>query len=364
MADVNNSTSLRADVMRPSTLGSGEIALWQEMMNARRSLQRAFFSPSFAMACERATGRAYVSVLYDAGGIKAFLPFQYATAWHQRLRLAERIGGGISDAAGLIARVGFKADGAAVMRASGLASMFVTHLVEEQSQFGLDATWCDTGFVTDVGADTDSYFASVGERSRDFVRDTERRLRRAERDFGRLEVVRFDPVPGALIDGIIAQKRAQYQRTEVVDPFSRGDSMRVISAMNESAEADCRLILTRLEANGRVLAQHLGPQCQDVLNYWFPVYDPEVRNISPGRLLLWQTIRRAPQDGIKLIDRGVGDAPYKREFATGTTRYGRGNWHAGTVRSMAARSWLSMEWRVRAWRRRAFGRHRQNTDAQ
>lgn len=359
-----DSSSIRADVMRPSALGSGEIALWQEMVQARRSLQRAFFSPTFALACERATGRAYISVLHDRNGIKAFLPFQFATAWHQRLRLAERIGGGISDAAGLIARAGFTTNAAALMRASGLACMFTTHLVEDQSQFGLDATWCDTGYVTDVGVDTDGYFAAVGERSRDFVRDTERRLRRAERDFGRLEVVRFDPVPGALIDAIIAQKRAQYKRTEVADPFSRDDSMRVISAMNEVPEQDCRLVLTRLEASGRVLAQHLGPQCEDVLNYWFPVYDPEVRNISPGRLLLWLTIRRAPQDGIKLIDRGVGDAPYKREFATGTTRYGRGNWYAGTMRSMAARSWLSMEWRLRAWRKRTSGRQRQNIDAQ
>ena len=358
------STSLRADVMRPSALGSGEIALWQEMMNAQRSLQRAFFSPIFALACERATGRAYVSVVYDKDGIKAFLPFQFATAWHQRLRLAERIGGGISDAAGLIARVGFTAGAGALMRVSGLASMFVTHLVEDQSQFGLDAAWCDTGYITDVGADSDCYFAAVGERSRDFVRDTVRRLRRAERDFGGLDMARFDPVPGALIAGIIAQKRAQYERTEVADPFSAGDGMRVISAMNEVREVDCRLVLNRLEANGRVLAQHLGPQCQDVLSYWFPVYDPEVRNISPGRLLLWQTIRRAPQDGIKLIDRGVGDAPYKREFATGTTRYGRGTWHAGSVRSMAARSWLSMGWRLRAWRRRVSTRQRQNIDAQ
>ena len=101
-----------------------------------------------------------------------------------------------------------------------------------------------------------------------------------------------------------------------------------------------------------MIAQHLGLQHHDVLSYWFPVYAPEARDVSPGRLLLWHTIRRAAEDGVNLIDRGEGDAPYKRELATGITRYGRANWTGGTGRSILARAWQSIEWRVRSWRQR------------
>jgi CelD/BcsL family acetyltransferase involved in cellulose biosynthesis len=340
-------STLRADVMRPSALGVGEITLWHQMLASRCSLQRAFFTPTFAQACERATGRAYVAVLYDGGGVRGFLPFQFASTWHERLRLAERIGGALSDAAGLVAWPDVRISAAALLRLARLGSMVITHLMEDQELFDLDATWSDIGFVTDVEAGSDSFFAAMGERSRDFVRDTERRLRRAQRRFGSLDTVRLDRIPGVLIAEVIAQKRAQYKRTQVEDPFDRHDNMRLISALNEAPAPDCRLTLTRLEADGQAIAQHLGPQYRDVLSYWFPVYDPEVRDISPGRLLLWQIIRRAPHDGVKLIDRGVGDAPYKREFATRMTRYGRAFWHAGTVRSLMARSWQSVQWRLR-----------------
>ncbi len=91
--------SICGEVMRPSALGASEIALWHQMQAQTRSLQRAFF----ALACERATGRAYVLILDDGSTIRGFLPFQFQSAWHQRLRLAERIGVDLSDAAGVIA---------------------------------------------------------------------------------------------------------------------------------------------------------------------------------------------------------------------------------------------------------------------
>ena len=49
---------LAGEVMRPSALGPAEITNWHHMMAGMPSLHRAFFTPAFAQACERATGRA------------------------------------------------------------------------------------------------------------------------------------------------------------------------------------------------------------------------------------------------------------------------------------------------------------------
>jgi CelD/BcsL family acetyltransferase involved in cellulose biosynthesis len=70
-------------------------------------------------------------------------------------------------------------------------------------------------------------------------------------------------------------------------------------------------------------------------------------------LLLWRTIQCADEYGIALIDRGEGDAPYKRELATGSTRYGRATWSGRVARSLPARAWQSLEWRLQTWSRRA-----------
>jgi CelD/BcsL family acetyltransferase involved in cellulose biosynthesis len=316
------------------------------------SLQRAFLSPTFAQACERANGRSYVAVLHDAGVIRGFFPFQFRSMWHQRLRLAERIGGGLSDAAGLIATADLRVSAALLLRLAGLSSLSITHLMAGQEQFGLDAEWSEVGHITDVRDGPDAYFAALLRRDRILVRDTERRMRKAEGGYGVLRFTRIDPIPPDMIAALIERKRQQYHRTQAIDAFARGVNIRLIAALNETPASDCRLVMSRLEAGGRVLAQHLGPQYHRVLSHWLPVYDTEARSVSPGRLLLWHMIQHATDDGIDLIDFGEGDAQYKREFATSTTRYGRASWYRGGARSVVAYVYEGLEWRLRARGRR------------
>ena len=94
---------LKCEVLPPSALGACETAAWHRMMDQSPLLQRAFFSPGFALACERAGRKVYVGVLYDDSGVQAFFPFQFKTVWHERIRLAERIGGSMSQGSSLIA---------------------------------------------------------------------------------------------------------------------------------------------------------------------------------------------------------------------------------------------------------------------
>ena len=139
------------------------------------------------------------------------------------------------------------------------------------------------------------------------------------------------------------------------DPFASADNLRLVDVLNEMPAPECQLYLSQLEAGGRILAQHLGPQHHGVLSHWFPVYDPEARAVSPGRLLLWYMIQRAGEDGIRLIDYGEGDALYKRELATGSVRYGRADWSSGGARSILARAWQSVEWRLQRRPRKDSG---------
>jgi CelD/BcsL family acetyltransferase involved in cellulose biosynthesis len=339
--------ALRAEVVRPSTLGASERAQWHEMQAQSPSLQRAFLSLTFAQACERANGRAYVAVLHDAGAIRGFFPFQFRSMWHQRLRLAERIGGGLSDAAGLIASPDLRISAPLLLRQAGISALSITHLMAGQELLGLDAEWSEVGHITDIREGPDAYFAALLERERAWVRDTERQLRKAEASYGDLRFTSTELASSDMIAELITQKRQQYQRTQAGDAFAPSANVRLISALNETPAPDCRLVMSRLGASDRVLAQHLGPQYHDVLSFWFPVYDPEAGNVSPGRLLLWQMIRHASESGIGLIDYGAGDAVYKRKFATTATRYGNADWFSGDVRSVIAHTYQGLEWRLR-----------------
>ena len=221
---------LRCEVLRPSELGPHEVAVWRQMLAQSRWLQRAFFSPTLALACERAFNRVHVAVVHEGSNIQAFLPFQFHSAWHQRLRLAERIGGNLSDAAGVIGWPDLWIDSERLMRLTGLATLFLTHLVEEQAQFGLDAVWSDKGYVTDIADGPDDYFATLAETNRSLLRDTERRLRRAEMKYGSLRYGRFERIPPQMIANVIRQKRLQYERSHVADPLARSANRRLIEA--------------------------------------------------------------------------------------------------------------------------------------
>jgi CelD/BcsL family acetyltransferase involved in cellulose biosynthesis len=350
---------LRADVIAPSRLAPAELAVWSRMLHVTPHLRRAFFTPGFARACEAAHSRAYVMVLHDGGTVRAFLPFQFSSSWHARLRLAERIGGELCDNAGLIAEPGFAIDSTALLRCCGLGVLFITHLSEGQEAFGLIPGEWEIGHHIDLSAGSASYFAALRVNRKGFVQDTERRLRRAAREYGPLTFASVTRPEREEVMRLIADKRRQYQRTDTGDAFADPRRLRVIEALTEAPTPDCMPVLSTLTAGERVLARHLGLLHAGVLNYWFPVYDVAAQKISPGRLLLWHMIEQAENLGIRLIDRGAGDSEAKRDFSTGTTRFGLANFSAGTLRSGLARLGQAAEWRLDRlrgagwWRRRS-----------
>ena len=161
-----------------------------------------------------------------------FLPFQFGSAWHERIGLAERIGGASVPGASLIAWPDLRIDARLLLRLSGLAAFNVTQLMAEQDRFGLDAAWSQVGFFTDLHAGPEAYFADLFARDRGLVRDTERCLRKAEKTYGALDFVRPDRIPADMLHQLIAEKRLQYQRTNVADPFVDAKRMRLLDILN------------------------------------------------------------------------------------------------------------------------------------
>ena len=103
LGDVAPRVPTTCRVVRPSVHVFSRSELWRSIMARSPLMRRAFFSPAFALATERAGCRSYVGVLADQRGVCGFLPFQFRNAWHQSLGLAERVGGELSQGACLVA---------------------------------------------------------------------------------------------------------------------------------------------------------------------------------------------------------------------------------------------------------------------
>jgi CelD/BcsL family acetyltransferase involved in cellulose biosynthesis len=327
---------LEARVTAPSGLDAGEIAAWLGFMAATPGLGRAFLSPRFALASERAGGRVRVAVLRDAAGPCGFFAFQFASLWHQAFGAAEPVGGALADHAGLVARPGFAIGPDVLLRLCGLGSLFLRQLSPGQAGFGLAAAPAAIGHLIDLSDGPAAYFEALAARDRPFFLDTERRARRVEKEFGRIEHATIRDPPAAAVEGLIAAKRAQYGRTEVADPLAGAEARRLLLLLARDGGPECRVVLGSLSAGGRILARHLGLLHGRTLSYWFPVYDPAARHVSPGRLLLWHTIRSAGEEGIALIDRGGGDSQAKRDFSTGTVQFGAAHYTTRGLRGRLA----------------------------
>ena len=327
-------------------LDETDITAWHAMMGQSHFLQRGFYAPKFALACERAHGLARVAVFRESGTPVAFFPFQFASRWHMVMGAGERIGGNITDHAGLIARPGFHISPRSLLTATRLKALFVTHLNERQTAFGLSGEDWRIGHIIDLRGGAERYLEELSRNSRDFVQDTRRRLRRAQKDFGTVEFM-LDTAPAITqARDVLDEKRNQYKRTGVGDVFGKSAYADIIERLFDNPSTHCRPVISILRAGGKVLAQHLGLMSQSVLSYWFPVYEPAAKAVSPGRLLLWHMIEAADKYGITFIDRGEGDSRAKQDFSTGTQRFGRAFWHRGTA-AFPARVQYSLKWRLR-----------------
>ena len=77
----------------------------------------------------------------------------------------------------------------------------------------------------------------------------------------------------------------------------------------------------------------------------FPVYNPELSKYAPGRLLLHHICKEAPMHHVRVIDRGEGDTPSKREITNDDHQFYRGSWHNKSASSYLTRGVQSVRWR-------------------
>jgi CelD/BcsL family acetyltransferase involved in cellulose biosynthesis len=70
-----------------------------------------------------------------------------------------------------------------------------------------------------------------------------------------------------------------------------------------------------LRAGDDVVAAHLGLRSAATLAWWFPVYDTRFHRYSPGLILCLEILRAMPSQGLRTLDLGKGDEPYKQRLA-------------------------------------------------
>jgi CelD/BcsL family acetyltransferase involved in cellulose biosynthesis len=191
------------------------------------------------------------------------------------------------------------------------------HLEQAAERFGLDCFQeaCLPSPYIDLAGNPD--WAASCTRKTSLVRH-ENYFRRE----GRLDVIHtrtadeIFPQLDEFFEQHIARRAETPKASLFIDPRQR-DYYRSI-ARNIGPTGWLRF--TRIEWNGRAIAFHFGLCYRRRYLFGIPSFEIDLKNHSPGEVLLRQLILAAVDEGATIFDFGPGDEAYKYRFATGEAR--------------------------------------------
>ncbi len=311
------------------------------MRRSDPAFKSVFFSIDFAMAVERTRPDATILVFKKADKVLAFLPVQYQSPGH-----AVPIGGAYNDAHGLLYHKEQSTPSYLELLKIAKLQSFTFHsletVTEESTRFSFGST---PSFLADLGSHQTSYVEFL-EQTRETIFKQRRKTKKMVRDLGPMRLI-FDCRDPIVWKQLVELKKQQYQRTNIFDLLSVDWMYRLLQELCLSSEPNqgCRGITSALFAGDVLVAGHIGLIEDDLLHYWFPVYDPQYHAYSPGTALFLGISNTAEQAGIQKIDFGYGDQPYKRKLTDTISQMQFGRFDVSPTRWLRSRSafWISSQ---------------------
>ncbi|MEO9931852.1 MAG: GNAT family N-acetyltransferase [Rhodopirellula bahusiensis] len=320
----------KIDVCEFAELAPSDLVRWEQIRAMRKDFEPPFFAARFAAAVNSVRGDVLTAVFRSSNNEPlGYLPF------HRVGGVGVPAGRFLNDAQNVIAIPGLQVDWAELARAAKVRAFNLHAIV------GSEADWIEryqlksvNAFRADLGDDSGDYLKRLEKEHRTIGKQGQK-TRKLGREIGpvRLELDCRCP---EILKQTIAWKRAQYQRTHILDLFLPDWTRDLITLLHENSlgqpglqpdstvagdnfsNDSLRGICSVLWAGDTPVATHIGMIEHGRLHYWFPTYDPAFARYSPGTALFTEILRAATPHGIHCVDMGYGEQPYKKK-QTGTT---------------------------------------------
>ena len=289
-------------------LTDDDVRLWSVLQEAAPDLASPYFCAQFTLAVASARDDVYVGLLRDGGRTVGFFPFQRDEAG-----VGRPVGGKLSDYQGVVAEAGARWTAEELLRGCGLARWEFNHLIVSQGplqKYHSGRAWSP---AVDLSMGYEAYARELRRGGSRVIGKVESSGRKLEREVGPLRYVAHAAEPEVLAD-LMRCKSAQYRRGGWADIFALPWVARLLGRIHATRTEEFAGVLSALYAGGRLVAAHMGMRSRTIWHYWFPCFRREFAAYSPGLVLLLEMIRSAEPLGLKLLDFGRGDNPYKRRF--------------------------------------------------
>ena len=309
-------------VKRPGDLTPAERAAWESAVDST-AVPTPYLSPEFAALVDRVRGGVRVALLYRDGAAPGadapagFFPFQCDGDG-----LGKPVGGGLNDFHGLLAPPDLPVDPAALLGACDLKVWRFDHLLPHPALAPF-VEKTEPSPHLDLSGGYDAYYKARRAAGSRKVKQIARTDRKFEREDGPLT---FEPHVRdvAVLDRLIAWKRAQYAATGVYDMFRLGWPRDLLVELLTATSPRMTGRFAMLFRRGEPVAGDLGMRCGDVLHSWYAAYDDAFSEHGPGHICSLRTAEAAAADGVTRMELGKGPEEYKQSLSSGAVSVGEG----------------------------------------
>lgn len=301
-------------VVKPTDLSREDIAAWRSLAVSDRNLDSPFYQPEFTLAVAAVRDDVFVAVVRDGSGAPVcFFPFQ-----KKRGGGALPVGGKLNDFQGFVGELPQGVTPQSLFQSCGVSSWTFDHLIDSQRYVAGDSYGiCESPYV-DISNGWDSYEADRTAASTSIIRDTNRKCRKMQRQVGDVRFV-FHSEDDAVYETLLNWKAAQRQRTNTFDILQMSWARQVVDSFRQPQSDSFRGCLSALYAGDQLIAAHFGLISTNVMHFWFPAYDVNFSDYSPGVILMLNMLREASERGIVRVDLGKGDERFKQRLSNGAT---------------------------------------------
>ena len=297
---------MHVHLKQPSELSSEELTVWRNLIAADAQFSSPYFNPQFTLDVATVRNDVEVAVIKSDGQTAGFFPFQRAG------RTAKPVGGQLSDAHGFVHDGSIDWTWPELLQKCELAAFDFHYLIGSQTP---DTKWqaeSSPAAVMNLAGGFDEYAKRLESKS--CVKQTDRKGRKLGRERGELRF-EWNCTDASVFDTLTKWKSQQYQNSGIADVFSFDWTIALLKQIQSHQASDYEGLMSVLYVGDSPAAIHFGLRSGNVLHQWFPAYDPQLQQHSPGIIHLLEMARHAENNGVERIDLGR-ICHYKSRVAT------------------------------------------------
>jgi CelD/BcsL family acetyltransferase involved in cellulose biosynthesis len=303
--------------IRPEDLDASLTARWKSIRQCSAYYQSPFYHPRFSQIMGKARSDTYIAVFEVDGEIAGFLPFHKSGAM-----IGHPIGYFLSDYQGPIIAADCELTGRDMLNAMQVKCFPFNHVPLEKSEFMPYAWKNSRSTLIDVSAGYDAYKHILAElhggTEAKIFKEVRRKERMTLRECGGIhfemksrDSMAFHTMLKGKSDQLI--RTLGRRRDWLALPWVN----QVLNEVFHETDEDFGGMFSALYAGDQLVAAQFGLRSGSIMHGWLLWYRIEHASFSPGIVLMNRLAQGANSHGIRQIDMGRGEQPFKLRFANG-----------------------------------------------